>query len=142
MLNQRYVVLLQTYGDLTTEVGMEEVSSYAEGLGLDKGAYFLNISGGKTMHLLTTFTPRNLYAFLFHISATNMPFGSTSLLSICLLLPHPCCLSAFCSPSLLSICLLVVSCRHTVATHKCLGSPDHLCDGFFSVTSKLASRVG
>ena len=44
------VVLLQTYGDLTTEVGMEDVASYAVGMGLDKGAYFLNISRGKGLH--------------------------------------------------------------------------------------------
>lgn len=63
---------------------MEEVASYAEGMGLDKGAYFLNISGGKTMHLLTTSTSLLSICLLLHIPAIYMPFA-----------PHPCYRHAF-----------------------------------------------
>lgn len=43
-----WAVLLQTYGNLTTEAGLDELASYATGMGPDKGAYILNISSSKT----------------------------------------------------------------------------------------------
>ena len=55
------VVLLQPYGDLTTEVGMEDVASYGVGMGLAKAAYFLDISRGK-----------GLPAHHLHIHAINV----------------------------------------------------------------------
>lgn len=50
-------VLLQTYGNLTTEAGLDELATYASGMGPDKQAYILNVSDGKTLHLLTTSVP-------------------------------------------------------------------------------------
>ena len=42
-------VLLQTYGNLTTEAGLDEVAAYAAGIGPDKMKYILNVSDGKAL---------------------------------------------------------------------------------------------
>lgn len=51
--SEGWAVLLQTYGNLTTEAGLDELASYATGMGPDKGAYILNISSSKTLHRCT-----------------------------------------------------------------------------------------